>query len=55
LSRVIDLLYTRTLDMDALQELAGLPELATSWRDLAARRITTRTVEDWDRRLRDSH
>jgi len=55
LSRVIDLLYTRTLDMDALQELSELPELATSWRDLAARRITTRTVEDWDRRLRDSH
>lgn len=54
LSRVIDLLYTRTLDMVALQELSELPELATSWRDLAARRITTRTVEDWDRRLRDS-
>lgn len=55
LSRVIDLLYTRTLDMDALHELAELPQLATSWRDIATRRIATRTVEDWDRRLRDSH
>ncbi|KQZ87131.1 molybdenum cofactor sulfurase [Mesorhizobium sp. Root157] len=55
LSRVIDLLYTRTLDMDALQSLVDLPQLALSWRELAARRIATRTVEDWDRRLRDSH
>lgn len=55
LSRVIDLLYTRTLDLDALQQLADLPELALSWRELASRRIATRKVEDWDRRLRDSH
>jgi MOSC domain-containing protein YiiM len=53
LARVIDLLYTRTLDMDALNSLANLPELALSWRELAARRIATRTVEDWSRRLQD--
>ncbi len=54
LARIIDLLYTRTLDMEALQALADLPELALSWRELAARRIATRTVEDWNRRLRDA-
>lgn len=54
LARIIDLLYTRTLDMSALSELAEMPELAPSWRTLAARRIETRAVEDWDRRLRGS-
>ena len=52
LTHIIDLLYTRTLDMEALAELAALPELAQSWRTLAARRIVTRSVENWDRRLR---
>lgn len=52
LTRIIDLLYTRTLDMEALATLATLPELAQSWRTLAARRIETRSVENWDRRLR---
>lgn len=51
LTRIIDLLYTRTLDMEALAALAALPELAQSWRMLAARRIETRAVENWDRRL----
>lgn len=51
LSRIIDLLYTRTLDMKALADLSVMPELAQSWRNLAARRIETRTVENWDRRL----
>jgi MOSC domain-containing protein YiiM len=53
LARIIDLLYTRTLDMDALNSLADLSELALSWRELATRRIATRTVEDWSRRLQD--
>ena len=52
LIRIIDLLYTRTLDMKALAELAALPELAQSWRTLATRRIETHSVENWDRRLR---
>ena len=51
LTRVIELLYTRTLDMEALAQLRDLPELAASWRDLAARRIATHSVEDWNRRL----
>jgi MOSC domain-containing protein YiiM len=52
LVRIIDLLYTRTLDMDALAALAALPELAQSWRTLATRRIETKAVENWERRLR---
>jgi len=51
LIRIIDLLYTRTLDMKALADLAALPELAQSWRTLATRRIETHSVENWDRRL----
>lgn len=54
LARTIELLYTRTMDMEALDRLSKLPELAQSWRDLAARRIATRQVEDWNRRLHDS-
>lgn len=53
LARVIELLYTKTLDMEALAALADLPELAASWRELAARRIATQAVESWDRRLND--
>lgn len=53
LARIIGLLYTSTLDMEALAALAGLPELTVSWRELAQRRIATRTVESWDRRLND--
>jgi MOSC domain-containing protein YiiM len=51
LTRIIDLLYTRTLDMASLQSLADLPELAEHWRNLARRRIETRAVEDWNKRL----
>jgi MOSC domain-containing protein YiiM len=54
LARAIELLYTRTMDMASLDTLSKLPELAQSWRDLAARRIATRQVEDWNRRLHDS-
>ncbi|MGB3387912.1 MAG: MOSC domain-containing protein [Pseudaminobacter sp.] len=53
LARIIELLYTRTLDMETLAALADLPELAASWRELAARRIATQAVESWDRRLND--
>lgn len=54
LARIVDLLYTRTMDFDALRELASLPELASSWRELAERRIASRQVEDWKHRLHDS-
>ena len=51
LARVITLLYRRSLDFGALATLANVPELAASWRDLAARRVATRSVEDWSMRL----
>lgn len=51
LSRLGELLYRDTLDFDALAQMAALPELATSWRTLAARRLERRAVEDWSSRL----
>ncbi|MBU3888381.1 MOSC domain-containing protein [Methylosinus sp. KRF6] len=51
LSRLNELLYLRTLDRDALAQMAELRELATSWRALAARRLARRVVEDWTARL----
>lgn len=51
LSRITDLLYRRPLSIDDLAELASLPELAPSWRQLAGRRVETRSVESWKRRL----
>jgi MOSC domain-containing protein YiiM len=50
-SRVNALLYRCTLDFKALSEMARLAELSRSWRELAARRLAARTVEDWAARL----
>ncbi len=44
LTRVVDLLYRHTLDTAALAELAELPQLAISWRDLAGRRLRANLV-----------
>lgn len=55
LARIIGLLYTRTMELESLRELGDLPELAQSWRELAERRIVSRQVEDWSRRLHDRH
>ena len=49
LSRVIDVLYHRTLDMALLGELAQLP-LPPSWQKLVARRLEHGSVEDWSQR-----
>lgn len=51
LSRINELLYRRTLDFDALDKMKDLPELAAPWRELAARRLERRSVEDWSPRL----
>jgi MOSC domain-containing protein YiiM len=51
LSRLNELLYLRPLDFDALAAMAELKELAPSWRELAARRLARRAVEDWTARL----
>lgn len=50
LTRVLEVLYQRTLDQTALHELSELP-LVPSWRKLVERRLQERTVEDWSKRL----
>jgi MOSC domain-containing protein YiiM len=51
LARLIQLLYTRTDAFDDLATVAALPQLAEGWRKLAARRVASRSVESWSRRL----
>lgn len=51
LTRLIDLLYHRTLAYDELAIVAEMPELASNWRAMAQKRIANRVVESWDRRL----
>jgi MOSC domain-containing protein YiiM len=51
LSRLNELLYRRTLDFDSLEQMTRLRELAAPWRELAARRLEKRAVEDWSSRL----
>lgn len=46
LSRVIEVLYHRTLDAALLRDLARLP-LPPSWQKLVARRLENGSVEDW--------
>jgi MOSC domain-containing protein YiiM len=54
LARVISMLYHRTLEFTDLEALSRLPELASGWRELAARRVQSRSVEDWTSRLSGS-
>ncbi len=51
LARLIHLLYVDTGNMEALAEAATLSELAEGWRALFRRRLESRAVEDWSRRL----
>lgn len=51
LSRLYAILYRNLFDPGELSEMAELPELSPSWRALAARRLETRTIEDWAARL----
>lgn len=48
-------LYVDTMNRGALQEIANLDILPASWRDYAAKRLATRQVEDWARRLEGQH
>ncbi|MCQ4242347.1 MOSC domain-containing protein [Stutzerimonas stutzeri] len=50
LSRVLEVLYQRTLDQTALLELSELP-LVPSWQKLVERRLNQHSVEDWSKRL----
>lgn len=51
LARLIRLIYSRSLARDDLAEVANMHDLAQSWRDLAARRLQSSRIEDWDSRL----
>jgi len=46
--------YVDTMNTDALRQIADLPALAQGWRDHAVKRLATRRVEDWSRRLDSS-
>ena len=51
MSRLVSLLYRDKERYSELQEMAEIPELATGWRTLAARRVQARATEDWTPRL----
>lgn len=51
LTRIQHLLYENPLELDGLAGMAALPALAQGWRELAARRLAHRRVEDWEARL----
>lgn len=50
-ARVLRALYDERLEGDELAALAELAELSPRLRDLAAKRLSSMTVEDWTRRL----
>lgn len=52
LSKIIGLLYRKTLDFDQLAAVSEIKELAEGWRKLAAKRVKLRQVEDWNSRLK---
>lgn len=49
--QVLRILYLKTMDQAALEELACLDALTESWRMLFRRRLESCSVEDWSRRL----
>ncbi len=54
LARLWRILYVNTLDMEELSAMSALPDLPDSWRRLAERRLSSRKVEDWTKRLSDT-
>jgi len=51
LNRLIALLYRDKERYSELQDMSEIPELAESWRMLAARRVQARATENWTSRL----
>lgn len=49
-SRMLNHLYIDTLNIDALHAISDLKLLTEPWRQLARRRIQTRSVENWSKR-----
>lgn len=50
-ARIVRALYHERFEADELAALAELAELAPNLRDLAAKRLSSSSVEDWTRRL----
>lgn len=51
IARLNDVIASRSLVRDELSEMATLRHLSVSWRNLAQRRLESRAVESWTRRL----
>lgn len=51
LSRLLRLVFRDTRGFAELEEMAAIPELSVGWRNLATKRLATRTCEDWTYRL----
>lgn len=51
IDRARRVLYVDTMNLDELREMAALAHLPESWRKYAERRLETRRVEDWTKRL----
>lgn len=51
LRRLWRTLYVDTMNLDELAVMASLPHLPENWRRHAEKRLATRQVEDWSRRL----
>ena len=50
-SRLVLAMFGDPLNYPLLEELVALPELASSAKDVAAKRLATRTLEDWRKRM----
>lgn len=51
IQRLWRVLYVDTMNRDELAAMIGLDHLPESWRNYAHKRLQTRQVEDWSRRL----
>jgi len=51
LTRLIRALFGDPLNYPLLEEMVALPELASSSKDFAIKRLATRTLEDWRKRM----
>jgi MOSC domain-containing protein YiiM len=51
LRRIWRTLYVDTMNIDELAAMSELAHLPEGWRGYAKRRLATRQVEDWSRRL----
>jgi MOSC domain-containing protein YiiM len=51
LSKLIALIFSRTIDIAELERALMITELSPSWRTLLHRRKQTRSIEDWRKRL----